>query len=107
MKEFRTLLKTFKRTEEILGPLMRKKDEFSSQRLRQLLSYDDSGGMMPINFKQEIDQFEKLIVWKKVEGADVEVPEPQRGLDENFDSANDSVTLIKQELDRYLDDIRG
>lgn len=28
MKEFRTLLKTFKRTEEIIGPLMRKREDF-------------------------------------------------------------------------------
>lgn len=72
-----------------------------------MLSYDDNGGMMPADFKQEIDQFEKLIAWKKVEGADVEVPEPQRGLDENFDTANDSVTMIKQELDHYLNTIRA
>lgn len=66
MKEFRTLLKTFRQTEEILRPLIQKSEGFSSKRLRQLLSFDDEGGMLPINLKQELAQFEKLIVWKKV-----------------------------------------
>lgn len=34
MKEFRELLKAFKRTEEILGALMAKRDEFTSKRLK-------------------------------------------------------------------------
>ena len=51
--------------------------------------------MIPQNFKEELSKFEKLIVWKKIAGTDVEIPEPQRGLDKNFDDANDSVNEIK------------
>ena len=58
MKEFRTLLKTFRLTEEIIGPLVKKSGDFSSKRLSQLLSFDNNGGMLPINFKQELSQFE-------------------------------------------------
>lgn len=51
MKEFRTLLKTFKQTQEILGPLIQKSDSFTSKRLRQLLSFDNEGGMLPSDLK--------------------------------------------------------
>lgn len=85
---------------------MKRKDEISSRRLRQLLSFDDEGGLLPLDYKVELEKFDKLIVWKKAEGADVEIPEPQRGLDQNFDQANDGVNQVKQQLEEYIGTIR-
>ena len=62
--------------------------------------------MFPANLVQEIQQFEKLIKWKKVAGLDTEIPEPQMGLDDNFDEANIAVTKIKNKLEMYIDHIR-
>lgn len=85
---------------------MKRKEEVSSRRLQQLLSFDDDGGLLPRNYLGELEKFEKLIVWKKAEGADVEIPEPQRGLDQNFDQANDGVNQVKQQLEDYIGTIR-
>ena len=60
------------------------------------------GGMFPANMDSEIKQFEKLIKWKKVDGTDTELPEPQQGLDENFDKANGEVSRIKGKLHDHL-----
>ena len=59
--------------------------------------------MFPQNLIREIDQFDRLIIWKKVNGSDVEIPEPQRGLDETFDLANEKVSQLKLMLDKYLE----
>ena len=32
--------------------------------------------MLPKDLEEEIDEFDKLIIWKKVEGTDTEIPEP-------------------------------
>ena len=37
--------------------------------------------------------------------SNIEVPEPQVGIDEEFDRANDGVNLIKGELDAYLAEV--
>jgi len=81
MKEFRMLLKTLRQLEDILDPLIKRKDEFKSLRLRTMLTFEDDAttevaGMFPRDLEEEIDQFDKLIVWKKVEGTDTEIPEP-------------------------------
>jgi hypothetical protein len=76
LKEFRTLLKTFRSVEDILGGLVSKTEKFNSQRLREILTLDSEGGMLPAGYLAEIDSFEKLIVWKKVPGTDAEIPEP-------------------------------
>ena len=34
----------------------------------------------------------------------LEIPEPQSGIDDVFDNANDKVTQIKEELERYLEE---
>lgn len=79
MKEFRELLKAFKRTEEILGALMAKRDEFTSKRLKQLLTPDNEhpDGLFPSGYVEALGQFENVIVWKRVPGSDNEIPEPQ------------------------------
>ena len=81
---------------------------FKSTRLKELLSYDVArpgflSGMFPARLMQEVARFDSLILWKRVAGpSDQEIPEPQRGLDENFDAANNAVTAIKKKLDEYL-----
>ena len=64
------------------------------------------GGLMPDDYLDLLDQFDKLIVWKRIVGTDKEIPEPQEGLDANFDAANDKVNSIKAELDAYLETIK-
>ena len=47
-------------------------------------------------------------MWKRVAGdSKLEVPEPQEGIDEDFDRANQDVTDIKIQLEQYLDKIRN
>lgn len=52
LKEFRQLLKLFKQVPEFIETLMRKKDEFKSQRLRLLLTSDKEGGLYPSQMEE-------------------------------------------------------
>lgn len=78
MKEFRDLLAAFKRTEDILGYLMAKRAEFSSNRLKKLLTPDNesSDGLFPSGYLEALESFERVIIWKRVPGSNVEIPEP-------------------------------
>ena len=87
MKEFRTLLKVFKGLRDTLSGLFRLNEsgKLGSDRLKMLLTYrnedgegEGEGGLMPANVEQVIEEFDQLIVWKKVTGGvgGVEVPEP-------------------------------
>ena len=94
MKEFRQLLNTMSQLPTILTPLMNRVNDFKSSRLKHLLTSNKQGeedenvGLFPHNLQWEISQFDKLIKWKKVAGTETEIPEPQEGLDDNFDEAN-------------------
>ena len=63
--------------------------------------------MLPYSYTEELQKFEQLIVWKKVQGSDIEIPEPKQGLDGNFDQANVSVNNVKSELEYYLQGVRN
>ena len=86
-----------------------------SERLKTLLTTradtddgEDQGGLLPGDVEDIIDEFDQLIVWKKVAGGAnaVEVPEPQKGIDEDFDEANAQVDAIKEELNDFLNGMR-
>ena len=47
-----------------------------------------------------------MIVWKKTQGGEEEIPEPQTGLDESFDRANHVIDQIKLRLDEVLQQVR-
>ena len=87
MKEFRTLLKVFKGIRETLSGYLRLNEtgKLRSERLKTLLTTRSEdleeggeGGLMPGNIEQVIEEFDRLIVWKRVAGGvnAAEVPEP-------------------------------
>ena len=60
-----------------LESLMSKKNEFKSDRLRQLLTPDIDEGLYPSELLNALKEFEKMIIWKKSgSGAGDEIPEP-------------------------------
>lgn len=76
MKEFRQLLRSLRTIPDTLNVLRKLCVDFNSKRLKQLLIDDTQNGMYPSSLLSEIDQFDKLIVWKKLKGCDIEMPEP-------------------------------
>ena len=103
MKEFKLLLDCLKKIENIIEDLYEIKENFTSSRLKSLLDYQENGGLMPSNIKESLKEFEKLIVWKAINGdKNVCIPEPQPGIDQTFDDANKLVDSIKSELESYL-----
>ena len=59
---------------------------------------------MPENIQAAVAEFDKLIIWKNVQGGanGAQIPEPQQGIDAEFDAANQRVDEIKRELNEYL-----
>lgn len=43
-----------------------------------------------------------MIVWKRTQSGDEEIPEPQPGLDKTFDARNADVDAIKARLEDIL-----
>jgi DNA mismatch repair ATPase MutS len=76
LKEFRQVTKTLKGLSELISSLQNKKENFKSTRLQLLLTDDSDGGLYPSDIVQVIKDFEKMIVWKKTQGGDEEIPEP-------------------------------
>ena len=132
MREFRKLLLCLGEVTHTIGSYLDliKKGDLKSERLRVLLTEEqqqdddenncksqfdnentegfseNSGGLLPANILESIREFDKLIAWKKAKGINnLEIPEPQRGIDEEFDAANEAVDLIKAKLDAYLQTI--
>lgn len=82
LKEFRLVLRTLKLFSETVDSLRNRMDNFKSKRLRQLLTLEGKKtkeglpGLFPTSVKNIIEDFENMIVWKKIQGGDDEVPEP-------------------------------
>lgn len=70
-----------------------------------LVSSIEEGGLLP-EMANLIQAFERMIVWKKVDGTKDLVPEPTQGIDDEFDGANEEVNRIKALLQQYLYKIR-
>lgn len=51
MREFRTLLNSFKQMSEIVQILTNKKDELKSTRLKSLVTRESEGGFIPDNIE--------------------------------------------------------
>ena len=70
------------------------RNELNSQRLIALVTTqaESENGLLPEGITEAVHEFEQLIKWKRVAGAsNAEIPEPQQGIDENFDQANETV----------------
>ena len=82
-----------------------RKGELKSERLIALVSKPSETeiGLLPDDTHVVIHEFEQLIKWKRVAGSNnAEVPEPQSGIDEEFDGANEAVNEAKAELQEFL-----
>ena len=106
LKDFRTILRHFRTLPDLISSLKAKVGKFKSQRLWALLTEEESGGLYPEGILDDIAEFEKMIVWKRTQGGEEEIPEPQPGLDENFDRQNAAVDEIKARLEAVLQKTR-
>lgn len=67
--------------------------------------------MVP-DMEEAIKELDYLVIWKRVSGlygvpgGEDDIPEPRRGIDEQFDEANDKVTEIKDNMQKYVDTIK-
>ena len=107
MKEFRQLLQVFKNVDQTIESFrtLWRQDLLKSERLIALITTraETLNGLQPESIKSAIAEFDHLIKWKKMAGnSTAEVPEPQVGIDDSFDIANDQVNEIKAQLDAYL-----
>ena len=103
MKEFRTLLQCFKNVDHTIESVksLVNKGEIKSERLIALITTKEQSehGLLPLNIIESVHEFDKLIQWKRAAGATTaDIPEPQPGIDHEFDNANQNVNDIKAEL---------
>ena len=62
--------------------------------------------------EEAIKELDYLVVWQKVKGiagapsSEDEIPEPRRGIDEQFDEASDKVKIKQKLMQIYLDGLK-
>jgi len=101
MKEFRQLLQCFDEFENTIESFskLNLKNALNSKRLKTLLTPIEDGGLFPSTIKHELAEFKQMIVWKLMPnektGKKEEIPEPQSGIDSDFDEANAIVNEFK------------
>lgn len=64
--------------------------------------------MVPL-MTEAINELDYLVVWRKISdgaGGTEEIPEPRKGLDENFDEANAVVEKYKEAIHDYINKIK-
>lgn len=84
--------------------VIQKKKKKAATKKGKIENQDDENlGIFP-NFDHIIENFEKMIQWKKV--GSKKVPEPIKGLNEEFDIANSNVEKLKVRLAEYLEEVR-
>lgn len=80
MKEFRTLLLSFKQIEDTIASIrgLYRSDDLKSERLIALVTTDEESkdGLLPSKILEAVSEFDRLIKWKRVAGTNVEIPEP-------------------------------
>lgn len=80
----------------ILRPLRQHRDTFKSARLKKLVTYTHEGGLVP-DMEQSIEELDYLVEWHQISGiantpgGTDNIPLPRKGVDENFDEANEVV----------------
>ena len=124
LKEFHDMLNKMKDIPDYIESFTKVKDELKSNRLKQLVTVnyqtDDNRseiqqnedfekvqndlGLFP-DLISELEEFETMVSWKRV--GNERIPEPTKGLDETFDSANEIVNAIKEKFTEILKETRS
>ena len=81
---------------------LKKADE--DEEMKEGSDDDDVGpaGIFP-DYSPILAEFEDMIVWKQYRGK--KVPEPKRGVDDEFDKINVTVEEIKRRMEKYVDEV--
>lgn len=122
--EFKVVGRQLLLCRQIIGDmqeLMREKEQFSSRRLVQLLTFSErkeenedemdqqfvwvnginlNRGLLP-KVDEYLDEFENYIIWKQ------NVPEPVEGILPDYDAKKQEIGDKEKEFDTYLEEIRG
>lgn len=84
LREFKAVITCLRQVPGLISIFASHKETLRSQRLKQLISHDTDGGLLPLSMMEEIEELEKMLIWKKNgtdESSTDEIPEPQPGLD--------------------------
>lgn len=65
----------------------------------RIKSKKDDEGILP-DIRDHLHQFKNVITWKQI--GKKNIPEPVKGLSEEFDDANDRVEILKREIQEWL-----
>jgi len=76
------------------------KEKIISERLRVLTKFVGDGGIVP-EFSDKMKVFKEVIDWSKL-GKDTEIPEPNGGVDEDYDNAQERIKDTKEKLNEEL-----
>jgi len=74
-----------------------------STAVKNSLASKDEQLLFP-DYEPILDEFEQMIVWKRA--GTQSVPEPQVGVDPEFDRCNEKVESVKHKLGEYLVEVQ-
>jgi FtsZ-binding cell division protein ZapB len=97
------VLNALDQVETLYRNITKHKDKITSTLLNSLIQYTDNGGMVPV-FSDKVKTFKGIIDWSKLGKGmeDEQLPEPNGGVDEEYDEAKEAIKTIKEKLNSEL-----
>eukprot|EP00826_Nyctotherus_ovalis_P020448 TRINITY_DN1641_c0_g1_i5.p1 TRINITY_DN1641_c0_g1~~TRINITY_DN1641_c0_g1_i5.p1 ORF type:complete len:386 (-),score=122.83 TRINITY_DN1641_c0_g1_i5:860-2017(-) len=97
------VLNALEQVEVLYKNILRRNKSIASARLKSLTTFTDDGGIVPL-FSDKIKIFNGILDWNKLgKGAESDqLPEPNGGVDQDYDQANETIKEIKRKLDEEL-----
>ena len=128
LDEFYGLIETLREVNSILDEVFHEADgnaKVQAKRLKQLVTLkplvdadakmrsdedeeetkggeSNGPGIYP-DYEPILQEFEEMIVWKSIKGK--KIPEPKKGIDENFDNVNDKISEVRSKIQSYISDV--
>ena len=100
IKKLKAKKKGKKKIEEVKSKINLDWDDENENKILYLKKKEnESNGILP-DVREDLEMFKKIITWKKI--GKKNIPEPKRGIWEEFDTANDKVEDIKKSLQSLL-----
>ena len=98
------VLNGLEQTEILYRNITKYRSKITSTRLKALTQYTDNEGIVPV-FSDKIKIFKGIIDWSKLgKGIESEqLPEPNGGVDEEYDEAKRAIKVIKDKLNDELE----
>ena len=100
LKDLKEVLDSLKQVDGIFKALGKCRGKMTSERMKNLTGHAGNGNGIVPEFIEKIQEFEKIIDWTELKKDSEHVPEPNMGVDEEYDGACKKI----KEIERFMEE---